>query len=48
MSISNTEILVSRYHFPLKEAGPIRDMSDSGAKVGRVLDESGTSFCVRK
>lgn len=40
--------MVSKYHSPLREAKPIREMSDSGAEVREVQDESGITFYVRK
>lgn len=40
--------MISKYHSPLREAKPIREMSDSGDEVGEVQVESGTSFYVRK
>ena len=47
MSTSSTQILISKYHSTLKEAGPIRETSNSGAEVGKGQDEYVTSFCAR-
>lgn len=39
MSTSGTQILISKYYFPLKGSGLLGEMVDLGARVRKVQDE---------
>ena len=47
MSTPSSQILVSRYHYPVKELGLLGEMADSKGGGEKVQDETGISYCAR-
>ena len=47
MSTPSSQILVSRYHYPVKELGLLGEMADSKGGGEKVQDETGISYCDR-
>lgn len=48
MSTPSTQILVSRYHYPIKELGLFGEMADYKGGGEKVQDETGISYCARQ
>lgn len=48
MSTPSSQILVSRYHYPVKELGLLAETADSKGRGEKVQDETGISYCARQ